>query len=167
VKVAIAIRSAPGRGEEGVSEVKGSERAATLISMSGTGSSGSGGSSLRPLAATLIAGALWDFAFALGLVLAPGWLHATLSLPLPGEPFYLRVIAALLVIAGGFYWITARDPRSRRPYVAMAIAGRVGGFVALGASAIGRPELAGLWIAAGGDLLFAVAHAATGRSLLR
>ncbi len=135
--------------------------------MSGTGSGGSGEPSLRALSATLVAGALYDFAFAITMVAAPRLLEAGFSLPLPGEPFYLRLIAVLLVIAGGFYWITARDPRSRRAYVAVAIAGRTAGFVALALSALERPALSGLWIAAGGDLLFAFAHAVTGRSLRR
>jgi hypothetical protein len=130
-----------------------------------TGSSGSGPAPLRPLAATLVAGALYDFLFAATLVLAPRLLQSTLSLPLPGEPFYLRAIAVLLVLAGGFYWITARDPAARRSYVTMAIVGRAAGFVAIALSAWGRPDLAGLWVPAGADLFFALAHAAAGRSL--
>jgi len=133
--------------------------------MPSTGSRGSGPAPLRLLAATLVAGALYDFLFAATLVLAPRLLQSTLSLPLPGEPFYLRAIAVLLVLAAGFYWITAQDPASRRAYVTMAIAGRTAGFVAIGLSAWGRPDLAGLWVPAGGDLLFALAHAAAGRSL--
>jgi len=138
-----------------------------MTAMARTGSSGSGPAPLRSLAATLLAGALYDFLFAVTLVAAPRLLQSTLSLPLPGEPFYLRAIAALLFLAGGFYWITARDPAARRAYVAMAVAGRTAGFVALALSAYGRSDLAGLWIPAGADLLFALAHAATARPLWR
>jgi len=136
-----------------------------MAAMPGIGPRRSGPAPLRPLAATLVAGALYDFFFAATLVLAPRLLQSSLSLPLPGEPFYLRAIAVLLVLAGGFYWITAQDPASRRAYVAMAIAGRTAGFVAVALSAWGRPDLAGLWVPAGADLLFALAHLATGRSL--
>jgi hypothetical protein len=135
--------------------------------MSSTGSGGLGEPSLRALSATLVAGAIWDFAFAATMLVAPRMLEVTLSLPLPGEPFYLRVIAVLLAIAGGFYWLTARDPRGRRPFVALAIAGRFAGFLLLAWSALERPGLAGLWVAAGGDLFFALAHAVTGRTLRR
>jgi len=115
-------------------------------------------SAARPLAWTLVAGAAYDFCFAAVMLVAPGVVARPLALPLPGEAFYLRVLAALLAIAGAVYLVAARDPLRNRPLVAIAIVGRLAGFVALGGSAIGRPELVGLWLPAAGDLGFCLAH---------
>lgn len=125
------------------------------------------GRSLRALRATLVAGALYDFAFAALMLLAPRVLASVFALPLPGEPFYLRLIAVLLSILGATYLYTARDPAAVPGLVGLAVAGRLAGFAVLAASAAGRPELSGLWGAALGDLAFAVAHAVTGRRLVR
>jgi len=122
---------------------------------------------LRALSTTLVAGAVYDFVFAGLMLAAPGVLARLFALPLPGEAFYLRLIGVLLVIVGGAYLIAARDPGAQRPLVALAIAGRTAGFAALGLSALGRPQLAGLWLPAFGDLLFALLHAVTARRLWR
>ena len=129
--------------------------------------SAAGGRSLRALAATLVTGALYDFAFAALMLFAPQLLGDAFALPLPGEPFYLRLIAVLLAIAGATYLVAARDPAATPALVRLAVVGRLAGSVALASSAAGRPELAGLWGAAAGDFAFGVAHAVTGRRLLR
>ena len=133
--------------------------------------SASGPGSWRALAATLRLGALYDVVFAVLMVAAPATLQRAFDLPLPGEPFYLRLIAVLLVMLAATYWITAdgiaaTDPEGYRPLVWLAVVGRLAGFVALGGSALGRPELAGLWGAALADLAFAAATFVAGRRLL-
>jgi len=122
---------------------------------------------LRALAGSLVAGAVYDFLFAASMLVAPGLIARTLILPLPGEAFYLRVLAVLLTIAGAVYLVAARDPRRQRALVGIAIAGRCAGFVVMAGSAIGRPELAGLWVPALGDLAFSLLHVALGRDLWR
>jgi hypothetical protein len=122
--------------------------------------------SLRPLAATLKIGALYDWSFALVLLAAPGLLERLFALPLPGEKFYLHAIAALLAIAGGVYWVAASDPVAYRPIVWIAVAGRALGAALLALPIVGRPDLAGLLGPALGDLAFAAAHLATGWRLL-
>ncbi len=119
----------------------------------------------RPLRLTLIAGALYDFAFAILFVAAPGSVARLLALPLPGERFYLWILAVLLAIVGATYWIAARDPRRFRPLVGVAILGRAAGFLAFAAAALAAPGLAGLWVVGAGDLAFSLAHLATARGL--
>jgi len=121
----------------------------------------------RLLRGTLVAGAVYDFGFAAVMLGAPGLVTGPLRLPLPGESFYLRVLAVLLAMIGSVYLVAARDPRRNRALVAIAIAGRSAGFLALSSAAAGRPELAGLWVAAGGDLAFALLHLAASRGLWR
>lgn len=125
------------------------------------------GRRFRALAATLLVGAIYDFVFAGLMLAAPRALERGFALPLPGEPFYLRLIAVLLAMVAFTYVVAARDPAAHRPLVALAILGRFAGFVALAASAAGEPRLAGLWGAALADLGFALAHAVAGRKLWR
>lgn len=113
------------------------------------------------LRASLVAGALYDFVFAGLMVFAPQVAERAFSLPLPGEPFYLHLIAVLLLMLGTLYLAAAQDPRRYSAIVVVAIGGRALGALALGAAALGRPDLAGLWPLAGADLAFALAHAAT------
>ena len=127
---------------------------------------GPDGGDVRALALTLRIGALYDWAFALMMLAAPALLERLFSLPLPGEAFYLNAIAALLAIVGAAYWFAASDPAGYRPLVWIAVGGRFLGFALLALPALGRPELAGLWVPAFGDLAFSVAHLATGRKLL-
>lgn len=121
---------------------------------------------LRALTWTLRAGALYDWAFALQMLVAPALLERLFSLPLPGASFYLNVIAALLAIAGAAYWVAASDVETYRLLVWVAVGGRFLGFALLALPALGRPDLAGLWVPALGDLAFSVAHFVTGRRLL-
>ena len=125
------------------------------------------GRRFRALAASLLLGAIYDFVFAALMLAAPGVLERGFALPLPGEAFYLRLLAVLLVIVGFTYVVAARDPQAHRPLVALAILGRFAGFLVLALSAVGEPRLAGLWGAALGDLAFAFVHAVAGRRLWR
>ena len=130
----------------------------------GTGAPAAG--SLRALSISLRIGAVYDWAFALAMLAAPQLLQSTFGLPLPGERFYLNVVAALLAIVGAVWWVAANDPEGARPIVWIAVGGRFLSFALLALPAIGRPELAGIWVAAFGDLAFAVAHFVAGRRLL-
>ena len=94
---------------------------------------------------SLRAGAAYDALFALLLAAFPRQIAAVFRLPLPGERFYLWLIAVFLLSLGVFYILV--------------------GAAVIGAAAVGRPDLGGLWAIAGGDLLFGAAHLALSRSL--
>ncbi len=135
--------------------------------MSSRPSSRSNDGPFRALAVSLRLGALYDVSFAVAMLVAPGLLARGFSLPLPSEPFYLRLIAVLLAMVAFTYLVAARDPSAHRALVAIAILGRVAGFLALALSAAGEPHLAGLWGPAFVDLGFALFQAVTGRRLWR
>ena len=115
---------------------------------------------LRLLRASLVAGAAYDAGFAIAMVVAPEIPARWLSLPLPGERFYLWLPAVLLAMLAALYLFAAHDPRRYGPVVGVAIAGRAAGAVVFLLAARGRPELAGLHALAAADGLFALAHAA-------
>ena len=104
-------------------------------------------------------GAAYDLLFALAMVAAPDGTARLLDLPLPGETFYLWILAVLLAMLAGLYTLAARDPRRYSGIIAMAIAGRVVGGLALLAAALPRPDLAGLYPLAAMDLAFGASHA--------
>ena len=111
------------------------------------------------LRASLVLGALYDLAFAVTMVVAPQLPARLLSLPLPGERFYLSILAVLLTMLAILYLAAAEDPRRYSAVVLVAALGRCAGAGALALAARGRPELAGLWALAGADLAFGLAHA--------
>ena len=113
---------------------------------------------LRLLRATLVLGALYDLAFAAFMLLAPQVPARLLSLPLPGERFYLAILAVLLAMLGVLYLVAAEDPRRYSAVVVVAALGRCAGAVAFAAAAFGRPDLAGLWPLAAADLGLGLAH---------
>jgi len=115
-------------------------------------------SSQPALSWSLRAGAFYDALFALLLVAFPEQIAAIFRLPLPGERFYLWLIAVFLMSLGAFYILLARNPAGQRDFLRLAIATRLAGAVVLGAAASGRTDLAGLWLIAGLDLLFGIAH---------
>ena len=115
----------------------------------------------RALRAGLLAGALYDLLFAATMMIAPELPARLLALPLPGENFYLHVLAVLLGIAAACYLLAAWDPERYGALIAVAIAGRAAGALAFAATAATRPELSGLWPLAGADAAFAAAHFAT------
>ncbi|MEO8275304.1 MAG: hypothetical protein ABI639_03750 [Thermoanaerobaculia bacterium] len=110
------------------------------------------------LSSSLRAGALYDALVALLLVLMPAATGALLGLPLPGERFYLWLIAFFLLTLAAFYVLVAQDPANRRPFVHLAIATRLLGGSVIAAAALGRPDLRGLFVIAGGDWLFGALH---------
>ncbi len=113
---------------------------------------------------SLRAGAAYDALFALVLVAFPQQIGSIFGLPLPGERFYLWLIALLLASLGAFYVLVARNPSGERDFLRLAVAIRLIGALVLGAAALGRPDLGGLWAIAAGDLLFGVAHLTLSRS---
>lgn len=117
-------------------------------------------SSSTALSWSLRAGAAYDALFALLLFAFPGPIAGLFRLPLPGERFYLWLIALFLLSLGAFYILVAREPLALRAFVRLAIAIRLAGGVVIGAAALGRPDLAGLWAIAAADLLFGLAHLA-------
>lgn len=120
---------------------------------------------LRALRATLLLGAAYDLAFAAAIGFAPGLPARLLRLPLPGERFYLWVLAILLLMLAAAYLAAWRDPLRYRAIVWIAIVGRLGAGVAFAVCALPRPDLAGLYALAAGDSLIAVAHLATSAPL--
>jgi hypothetical protein len=120
---------------------------------------------LRLLRATLIAGAFYDLVFAALMVLAPAAVARVFGLPLPGERFYLWLIAVLLAMLAALYLKAAHDPRRYSAVIAVAIAGRLAGAAALALAALGRPELSTLYALAAADAAFGLGHAAFWRPL--
>jgi hypothetical protein len=114
---------------------------------------------LRLLRGSLVAGALYDLAFAGLMVAAPDLPAGWLSLPLPGEAFYLGLFAVLLAMLAVLYIAAARDPRRYSAIIFVAITGRAAGGLVLALAAWRRPDLAGLWPLAAADLGFAALHA--------
>ncbi len=117
------------------------------------------------LAWSLRAGAVYDALFAFLLVVFPVQIAGAFRLPLPGERFYLWLIAVFLLSLGAFYILLARNPAERRDFVRLAIAIRLVGGGVIAAATLGRPDLGGLWAIAAGDLLFGSVHFALARSL--
>ena len=116
------------------------------------------GSGWRAVGISMVAGAAYDWAFALGILAFPGFSAAAMGLTLPPDPVYLRLNAVFLLLLGGIYLAAARDAQGHQGVVAVTAAGRL-----LGAAFLaqawweGRP-VAFLWLGAG-DLAFAVTHA--------
>lgn len=113
---------------------------------------------------SLRAGALYDAGFALVLVALPGQVGGLLRLPLPGERFYLWLVAFFLLALAAFYVLVARDPLRQPDFVRLAIATRLLGGAVIAAAALGRPDLSGLFAIAGGDFAFGLTHLALFRS---
>jgi len=79
---------------------------------------------LRLLRGSLVVGALYDLGFALLMVAAPGIPARLLHLPLPGESFYLWLLAIFLCMLAILYLAAALDPRRQSAVIAVAIGGR-------------------------------------------
>jgi hypothetical protein len=113
---------------------------------------------LTALRTSLVLGAFYDLVFAALMVFWPRFAADVFGLPLPGERFYLWIMAVFLIMLASLYLAAARDPRRYSVIVAVAIGGRALGAIAFGLAAWGQPELASLWLLAGADLAFAAAH---------
>lgn len=115
---------------------------------------------LTLLRASLVVGALYDLGFALLMVAAPEVPARLFDLPLPGEPFYLWILAVLLTMLATLYLVAARDTRRYSGIVAVAIGGRLLGGLVFLVAALLRPGLGGLIPLAVADLGLGIAHAA-------
>jgi hypothetical protein len=119
---------------------------------------------LTTLRASLAAGALYDFGFAVLMVAAPQVPARWFGLPLPPLPrgaFYLWLLATLLAMLAALYLAAARDPRRYSAIIAVAIGGRALGAAAFAAAALRGPDLGGLLPLAAADLAFSAVHAAS------
>jgi hypothetical protein len=116
------------------------------------------GSGFRALGISMMAGAAYDWAFALGILAFPAFSASTLGLALPPDPVYLRLNAIFLLLLGGIYLVAGAAPERHQGVISVAAAGRL-----LGAAFLtqawwaGRPA-AFLWLGLA-DLAFALAHA--------
>lgn len=119
------------------------------------------------LRATLVFGALYDFVYAALMVLAPDLPERLLQLPQPREAFYLGVMAVFLIMLGSLYLFAARDPRRYVGVIVVATLGRLAGATVFVVAALRNPDLWGLYVLAGGDLLIALSHALFFRPALR
>lgn len=115
---------------------------------------------LSLLKLSLWAGAAYDVVFAFAMVVFPVYAAELLGLRLPGEPFYLWLIAVFLLMLAAIYLFAAYDPQAYRGNILVGIVGRSVGFLVLIYAAItAEPPMPGLYLAAFGDLTFAVCHA--------
>jgi hypothetical protein len=116
---------------------------------------------LALLRGSLVLGAVYDLGFAVLMAAAPGVPARRLDLPLPppAAMFYLWVMAVLLAMLAGLYLLAARDTRRYSGIVAVAIAGRIAGGLAMAFAAVRGPGLDGLYPLAAADLGFGLAHA--------
>ena len=117
---------------------------------------------LTLLRASLAAGALYDFSFAVLMAAAPEVPARMFDLPLPPLPegrFYLWILATLLIMLGSLYLAAARDPRRYSAIVGVAIGGRALGALAFAIAALTGHGLGGLIPLAVADLTFSVVHA--------
>jgi hypothetical protein len=114
---------------------------------------------LRLLRISLVAGAIYDAAFAALMLLRPDLPARWLDLPLPGEAFYLWVLAVVLAMLAALYLAAAQDPRRYSAIIAVAIIGRLAGSLALLLAALPRPDLAGLYPLAAVDGVLGLSHA--------
>lgn len=116
---------------------------------------------LALLRASLVAGALYDFGFAVLMVAAPQVPARLFGLPLPRGAFYLWILATLLLMLAGLYLAAAYDPRRYSAIIGVAIAGRLLGAIAFAIAALRGPDLGGLVPLAVADLAFSAVHAAS------
>ena len=114
---------------------------------------------LSLLRITLVVGAVYDFVYALLMLVAPELPERLFELPQPGEFFYLGVMAIFLTMLGALYLFAARDPRRYVGVIVVATVGRFLGAFMFAAVAFYRPELWGLYVLAAGDFLIALSHA--------
>ncbi|HSG40201.1 MAG TPA: hypothetical protein VLE27_11230 [Thermoanaerobaculia bacterium] len=117
---------------------------------------------LTLLRASLAAGALYDFGFAVLMVAAPQVPARMLDLPLPPLPegrFYLWIMATFLTMLAALYLAAARDPRRYSAIIGIAIGGRALGALVFALAALTGDGLGGLIPLAVADLTFSVVHA--------
>jgi hypothetical protein len=116
------------------------------------------------LRGSLLAGALYDLAFAVLMVAAPQIPARILNLPLPPLPegrFYLWIMATLLLMLAALYLAAAHDPRRYSAIIVVAIGGRALGAAVFAVAALTGSGLGGLVPLAEADLAFSILYAAS------
>jgi hypothetical protein len=110
---------------------------------------------------TMLAGAVYDLAFAVPILAAPGWLSEILHVPMPREEVYLRLLGIFLAALALFYLLPAIYPGRYLGNVAAAAAARALGalFLFAAVAAYGQPRP--LLLLGAGDLAFAIVHYAS------
>ncbi len=113
----------------------------------------------KRLRMSLIAGSLYDAAFAIVNLIVPSLGARALGIALPADELYLRFTGVFLIILALFYLLPAIHPGRYLGNVAAAIIGRTLGAIFLFAAVIGwgRPQI--FLLLGAGDLLFAILHA--------
>jgi hypothetical protein len=105
----------------------------------------------------MAAGAAYDLAFAVAILFFADPAGRLMGLELPPDRVYLRLNGIFLILLAGLYALPALDPRRYQGVVAVAVAGRLLGFVFLGSAWLGGRPLAFLGLALG-DLAFSALH---------
>jgi len=118
---------------------------------------GSGEGALR---ASLAAGAAYDAAAALAIFVALPLLSRLLSIPIPPDPLYVRLVGVLLFALAIFYAAGALGPRPDRRIAAAAAVVRLAGGVAVGLQVPLAGAPTGFLFFAGADVAFGAWHAA-------
>ncbi len=112
----------------------------------------------RALGRSLVAGAVYDLAFAAALFFALEPSADLLGLTVPADPVYLRFIGVFLAMLAAMYLVAARQPERYRGIAVVAAVGRTCGFLYMTwAWWGGRP--AAFLILGLGDLAFGGLHA--------
>ena len=107
---------------------------------------------------TMLAGALYDLAFAVPILAFPEGIAPILGLPLPDQQIYLRFLAVFLVALAIFYLLPVLHPGRYLGNVAAAAATRaMGGLYMIAAVAFFAQPRPFLLLGAG-DLAFGLLH---------
>lgn len=113
----------------------------------------------RLQAVLLVAGAAFDAAFGLPMLLAPGSAARLLAIELPDEPVWFQLCGVLLLIVACAYVIGARSGMRHAIAVAAGLGRIAGAFVLFRAA--GRGQGAVFMVAAASDALIGWLHVAT------
>ncbi len=104
-------------------------------------------------------GAAYDLCFAVAILWFTAPAAALLGLALPADPVYLRLNGIFLLLLAGLYSLPAAAPKRYSGVVAVAVAGRVLGFLFFAATWTAGAATAFLVLGVG-DLMFGIVHAA-------
>ena len=113
---------------------------------------------IRIVQFTMLAGALYDFAFALPIMLAPASLAASLGLAMPDQEIYLRFIGVFLLGLPVFYLMPVLHPGRYFGNVVAAAFLRLMGGLFLVAAVFLFGQARPLLLLAAADLAFAGVH---------
>ncbi len=112
----------------------------------------------RRLRITMVAGSLYDIAFAAVNLIAPQLGSAIFEIPLPEEQVYLRFTGIFLIALALFYMLPAIHPGRYLGNVVAAILARTAGALFLIAAATWYGQPRAFLVLGAGDLAFALVH---------